>query len=228
MGIEGALFDFSGTTFRLEEKESWFTGGGDGWTPDVHEAAEIMRRMTAPVGQSVAFDAEGQRAWDARDLDSALHRHAYLAVLRGSGVPEAAAERLYGRLVDPAEWAPYADTGAVLETLAGRGIRVGIVSNIAFDIRPAFAARGWDRFVDVMALSYEIGAAKPDPAIFRHAIERLGTDPARTLMIGDSDAADGGVRAVGGQFALVDPLPIAERPRALTDALAAHGITVPG
>jgi FMN phosphatase YigB (HAD superfamily) len=99
------------------------------------------------------------------------------------------------------------------------------VSNIAFDLRPAFARLGIDDLVSVFALSFEVGAVKPEPEIFRYAVERLGVDPARTLMIGDSEKADGAARSIGCAFELVEPAPTAERHDALWTALAAAGIT---
>ena len=75
-------------------------------------------------------------------------------------------------------------------------------------------------------LSYEVGAIKPDAEIFRTALSRLGVAGERALMVGDSDEADGGARAVGAAFALVDPLPTGERPDALRSAIRAHGIDV--
>lgn len=45
-------------------------------------------------------------------------------------------------------------------------------------------------------------------------------------MVGDSDEADGGARAVGCQFVLVDPLPTTERPTGLRDALTLVGLEV--
>lgn len=218
MAIEAVLFDFSGTLFRLEESEfrSVELADGDGRTFDAHEVTEIMQRMTAPVGQFVRFDAEGQYAWDNRDLDPALHRHAYLEVLRASGVLDTSAQRLYERLIDPDAWTPYPDTGTVLKDLHANGIAVAVVSNIAFDIRPAFVHRGWDRYVTAFTLSFEVGAMKPNPLIFRDALDRLGVASDRALMVGDSLEADGGATALGCSFELVDPLPTSER----LDALA--------
>ncbi|MCM6776741.1 HAD-IA family hydrolase [Nocardia sp. CDC159] len=222
--VEAVLFDFSGTLFRLEDDESWAADliTADGRPLDAEESAEILRRMTTPVGQAVTFDERAQYAWDHRDLDPALHRHAYLAVLRKSGLADAQAERLYARSVDPAGWTPYPDTGKVLEGLAAQGIPIAVVSNIAFDFRPAFAARGWDRHITAFALSYEIGTVKPDPGIFEWALERVGTRNA--LMVGDSEHADGGATAVGCRFALVDPAPTLERRTGLIDALSPYGL----
>lgn len=226
--FDAVLFDFSGTLFRLEEDESWLAGITDtgGATFDVHRQAELMRRLTAPTGQPVEMDAEEHHAWTNRDRDPRWHREAYLTVLRRSGVadPEQARE-LYGKVIDPSCWTVYPDTVPVVEALAGEGIAVGVLSNIAFDIRPAFAALGIDDHVSVFALSYEIGAVKPEPEIFRYAVDALGVTPARTLMIGDSEKADGAAREIGCAFRLVEPLPTAERPDGLWRALDAAGIT---
>jgi FMN phosphatase YigB (HAD superfamily) len=73
-------------------------------------------------------------------------------------------------------------------------------------------------------LSFEVGAIKPDPAIFETALTRLGVEPAHALMVGDSDEADGGARDVGCHFALVDPLPTAERVDGLRSALSEYAI----
>jgi HAD superfamily hydrolase (TIGR01509 family) len=221
------LFDFSGTLFRLEQDESWVSEltdhGGD--PLDVEAQAELMRRMTAPVTQVVELDDEHQYAWDNRDLDPALHQKVYLEVLRQSGVPRVEqAKALYDRLVDPLQWTPYPDTESVLKGTHEQGMPVGVLSNIAFDIRPAFTARGLDAYVDEFVLSYEVGSIKPQEEIFRVAVDGLGVPAEETLMVGDSEEADGGARALGCAFALVEPLPTADRPDGLFTALRAHGV----
>ncbi|MCP2235539.1 Haloacid dehalogenase superfamily, subfamily IA, variant 2 with 3rd motif like haloacid dehalogenase/haloacid dehalogenase superfamily, subfamily IA, variant 3 with third motif having DD or ED/haloacid dehalogenase superfamily, subfamily IA, variant 1 with third motif having Dx(3-4)D or Dx(3-4)E [Prauserella halophila] len=221
------MFDFSGTLFRLEHRQSWFTGlvDDDGTPLDAGEQAELMRRMTTPVTLSVDLDAEHRDAWERRDLDPELHRKTYLEILRQSGVPGTEqAEALYRRLIDPGEWTPYPDTAHVLKELSSAGVRVGVLSNIAFDIRPAFTARGLDACVDEFVLSYEVGVTKPDPEVFRILVERLGSPAEATLMVGDHTDADGGARAIGCEFALVEPLPTTERADGLRAALREHGV----
>jgi len=227
MTIRAVLFDFSGTLFRLEQDESWLTELTDheGSPLDIEAQAELMRRMTAPVGQVVELDAEHVHAWQHRDRDPELHRKVYLEVLKKSGVPHfEQAVALYDRLIDPSQWTPYPDTEAALKAAAERGLKVGVLSNIAFDIRPAFTARGWDAYVDEFVLSFEVGAVKPELEIFRKAVQGLGVPATDTLMVGDSEEADGGARALGCEFALVDPLPTAERPDALLTALRGFGV----
>ena len=63
-------------------------------------------------------------------------------MLRESGLPDDQAEALYDRVIDPVSWTPYPDTAEVLKGLHRQGIKTAVVSNIAFDVRPAFQAIG--------------------------------------------------------------------------------------
>ena len=225
MATRAVLFDFSGTLFRLEEDDSWFAGMHvDEQLVDGHVQAELMRRLTAPTGRSVDMDEQTYRAWCNRDLAPHLHREAYLHLLRESGLPDHHAESLYRRVVDAASWTPYPDTARVLATLHDRGVKTAVVSNIAFDLRPAFQTLGSDGHVDEFVLSFEVGLVKPNPAIFATALGRLGVDAGAALMVGDSEEADGAALEVGCRFALVDPLPTEQRPDGLIAALGAAGI----
>jgi HAD superfamily hydrolase (TIGR01509 family) len=223
--IQAVLFDYSGTLFRLEEDDSWFEGiKVDEREVDGHVQAELMRRLTAPVGQHVDMTDEQYHAWVNRDLTPHLHREAYLHVLRESGLADHHAEALYDRVIDTSSWTPYPDTAEVLKGLHRQGIKTAVVSNIAWDVRPAFAAIGVADYVDEFVLSFEVGAIKPDAAIFQTTLARLGVDATHAVMVGDSDEADGGARAIGCGFILVDPLPTSQRTDGLTGALAEYGV----
>ncbi|MQY29100.1 HAD family hydrolase [Nocardia aurantia] len=225
MTIEAVLFDFSGTLFRLEPDETWTADlvSDIGEPFDAARAAELLHHLTHPT-QTLVFDAREQYAWDHRDLAPELHEEAYREVLRQSGVAGPQAGRLYSRLVDPLAWTPYPDTGAVLKRLDSHRIPAAVVSNIAFDLRPAFAAHDWDRYVAAFALSFEIGSMKPDRGIFDWTFEQLGVSPERVLMVGDSPENDGVATTFGCRFALVEPSPTGERRDALATALREHGV----
>ena len=210
--MRAVLFDFSGTLASLEARDDWFTGTGF----DAAQRANVMDRLTHPTASVT------HHAWEYRDLDPALHREAYLHVLQTSGLADEHAEELYRLVTDPADWSVYPDTAFVLTSLRLNGIRTAVVSNIAWDIRPVLTAAEVDEFV----LSFEVGAAKPDPRIFTEALARLDVPAEQALMIGDSEENDGAARELGCSFALVDPLPIANRPTGLIDALRVHGVAL--
>ncbi|KXP05184.1 HAD family hydrolase [Tsukamurella pseudospumae] len=226
-GYEGVLFDFSGTLFRLEPDPQWFAGlaAADGRPLDDAAQRELLHRMTVPVGLPVPMEGEALRTWHARDLSTADHRGAYLHVLEHSGVAdEADRERLYGEFSNPLNWTIYPDTADVLRAVRDAGLRVGVLSNIGYDIRPAFEREGIDGLVDEFVLSFEAGHAKPDLEVFRIAAEALALAPERVLMVGDSHEADGASRAIGCGFAQVDPLPVDRRPSGLLDAVRQAGV----
>ncbi len=212
--VRAVLFDFSGTLARLEENDHWFAGMG----LDEQMRSTVMDRLTHPTATVT------HHAWDRRDLDPESHREAYLHVLRESGLAHGHAESLYQRCIDPAEWQLYPDTAEVLNTLRANGIRTAVVSNIAWDIRSVLTSAGAQ--ADEYVLSFEVGAAKPDPRIFQAALSALGVEATEALMVGDSVENDGAARALGCSFGLVDPLPISERPVGLVDALREHRITL--
>jgi putative hydrolase of the HAD superfamily len=47
----------------------------------------------------------------------------------------------------------------------------------------------------------EAGAPKPEPGVFRLALERLRVEPARALHVGDEPGDESGARAAGMRFA---------------------------
>jgi epoxide hydrolase-like predicted phosphatase len=110
--------------------------------------------------------------------------------------------------------------------LRGR-YRTGLLSN-ASDVLPRLLREryGLDGLFDVEVISALVGLAKPDPAIYQLALERLGTAPEATVFVDDyepnvASAAELGIRAIHfvGYEALIlalqrhDMLPAPDRDR---------------
>ena len=49
---------------------------------------------------------------------------------------------------------------------------------------------GIDRYIDTMTVSEEIGIKKPDPRIFKYALEKAGAKAEDSLMVGDDLQVD--------------------------------------
>ena len=61
-------------------------------------------------------------------------------------------------------------------------------------------------FFEVLVDSHCVGAEKPDPAIFRAALDGLGATPEETMFIGDSLRRDReGARRMGMRFIWIAP-----------------------
>jgi FMN phosphatase YigB (HAD superfamily) len=76
------------------------------------------------------------------------------------------------------------DVREALPLLASR-YRLGVLANQRATIRQTMARDSIDGFFGVWAVSEEIGAEKPDPAIFEYALSHAGTPPERCAMVGD-------------------------------------------
>lgn len=225
------LFDFSGTLFRVESTESWLRSvlEAEGVALSGARLAETARALEAagalPGGAApVRVPDELAGLWRVRDESEKLHRAAYTGLCRQVPLPEPGLyDALYERHMTPAAWSPYPDALEVLSGLRERGARIGVISNIGWDLRPVFREHGLDGYVDAYTLSYEHGVQKPDPRLFTIACEALGADPRATLMVGDSRHADGGAAALGCSVHFVDHLPAAERPDGLRPVLELAG-----
>ena len=89
------------------------------------------------------------------------------------------------------------DSIPTLRELRGRGIRTAVVSNCDHATRPIVDDLGLGREVDAIVLSFEVGAAKPDPEIYRAALDAIGARPAEAVFVDDQPLYCRGAEAIG-------------------------------
>ena len=122
---------------------------------------------------------------------------------------------------------PAPGAARVLGELCARGYSLGVVSNSDGSVASLLQGAGLAQYLGVIVDSSLVGVEKPDPAIFRFALEALESHPARTLYVGDIPSVDHrAAQRAGMGFALLDPLGLRGdlsvlRVRAL-DGLLAH------
>ena len=96
----------------------------------------------------------------------------------------------------------------MLDALKEKGLKIALISN-CFDeeVDPVKNSRLYPYF-DVALLSYEVGIMKPDPKIFRLALERLKLEPGECIYVGDGGsnelkaATDCGMKAFQARWYL--------------------------
>ncbi len=178
------------------------------------------RLLAAHYAGIAAFD----RPAASPPVRTARYRAAYARALGFRGTALAAATAALAEcFAEPGLWSmPAPGARAVVRLLARRGVPVVVVSNTEHGDAAALLARAgiWAEPRPVASGSASsgagtppvvdstlVGVAKPDPAIFRIALETLGVGPEELVHVGDSAAADvaGAVAAGVGAFHL-DPL----------------------
>jgi putative hydrolase of the HAD superfamily len=100
-----------------------------------------------------------------------------------------------------AAWRAFEDVLPALASLASAhpDLKLGIVTNGEGEPQRAkLTAIGLADHFPVLVASGEVGVAKPDPAIFTLACERLGVQPARTAHVGDRLDLDAHAAASAG------------------------------
>ncbi|WP_218026078.1 HAD family hydrolase [Nocardia miyunensis] len=177
---------------------------------DIRVAAGEPNRLQSPQGNTSA----------------ARHRETYYTVFADAGLDDELADALFAVDSDPAYNIFAVDAAETIASLRQRNCRIGVLSNIHFDIRPMFGEAGLLDSIDTFVLSGEQGIQKPDPAIFRLALEFLGTHAEQTLMVGDRASRDGVAIEVGMPTLLVPALthPRQRRLHLVTNAVGTqHG-----
>jgi putative hydrolase of the HAD superfamily len=194
--LEAVLFDWSETLVHFEWDDELLAAG--------HAAGlEALGRGEESGEFTLRFRAERLPALLA---DGAAERVDYGAELRAllGDVPQADVDRFLD--AEHEAWRParslVGSAHALLETLRDRKLRVAVVANTwpepARLVRRELEELGVAERVDRIVLSGEVGARKPDRAIFELALAALGIDPLEALFVGDRLRDDvAGAAAVG-------------------------------
>ena len=129
-------------------------------------------------------------------------------ILKGAGVDVSLglAQQVWQLAIQvPKDLDLFDDVLPALELLKGRGIILGVISNLRRDMDELCKRLGLDSYLDFCVTSSDAGAEKPHPPIFRAALERAHVDPGEAVHVGDQYQADvQGASAVGIVPVLLD------------------------
>ncbi|HXV75457.1 MAG TPA: HAD family hydrolase, partial [Candidatus Polarisedimenticolaceae bacterium] len=130
-------------------------------------------------------------------------------ILGGASVPAASQSRLIDSLWEAHRrfglWTTPIDDGPQVVAQVRKRFTIGVVSNAEGNVARDLDAAGYAGQFGVVIDSHVVGVEKPDPAIFRIALERLGKQAQTTVFVGDLPAVDvAGARAAGITPILLD------------------------
>ena len=152
--------------------------------PDPAAYAELLRITGISADRLDQFYWKDRNAYDEGKV-TGLGFWRQIAQDEGLGLSEQAIEEL--NLWDARMWTR--GDPAMLDwqlAIKERGVLTAIVSNMGDSVHEHMVRElDWLSRFDVLVWSYQLGIAKPDPAIYRDALEKLGTQPAEMLFIDD-------------------------------------------
>ena len=97
------------------------------------------------------------------------------------------------------------DVAPCLNDLKGKGLVLGLISNVEHDITPTLKELGLASWLSVTVTSQDSGLVKPRPEIFQEALRQAGVQPAEAVYVGDQYQIDIiGARGAGMTGVLLD------------------------
>ena len=173
MPVDTLVFDLDGTLVDT--------------APDLHAATNhvlsTLKRRSISLDEVRAFVGHGARALIARGCEAT-----------GDPVDPRAIETLYQEFVIyyasniAAHSKPFPGLLPFLDRCNARGIGMAVCTNKLEDLsHRLLKALGMDGYFGAVVGPDTIGVAKPDPRPYFEACKRLGRDPARSIMVGDSE-----------------------------------------
>jgi HAD superfamily hydrolase (TIGR01509 family) len=194
--------------------------------PDALAGAEPRAKKALDQPASTPSSTDDRQAW-----------HYFNLVLELAGITRSAATD--AALLDLRAWHDVhnlwedvpAGVRPSLERFRAAGLRLAVVSNANGTLRQLLDRLGLAPAFDVILDSAVEGVEKPDPRLFRIALERLGTEAGTALHVGDMYHVDVvGARAAGVRPVLVDEAglyPDADCPRVRSLAELAGQLALP-
>ena len=189
--IRAVLLDALGTLVELEP-------------PWVHLAealgAQPDERLVGAVRAEMDYYRE--HSHEGRDADSLAELRARCAeVLSQALGREVSVETMMSAI----RFRAFPDAAPALAELRALGLRLVCVSNWDVSLPEVLERCGLAGALDGVVTSAEVGARKPDPAIFAPALELAGCAAAEALYVGDTPAEDlAAARAAGVPGLLID------------------------
>ncbi len=157
---------------------------------DAHDEAAIEKARLAIMEESRALWSDHASAAKWRLNIPEARR---LAVRAGLKRLDRADDELADKIADAFtemrrnEYRLYPDAHATVDALREKGVKLALVTNGASDIQRAKIERFElaHRFHHIQ-IEGEFGQGKPEPAVYRHALERLGCEACDAWMVGDN------------------------------------------
>ncbi|XVV14596.1 HAD family hydrolase [Actinoplanes sp. CA-131856] len=197
--LEAVLFDLDDT---LVDQETAFRAAAVEWAAGLGDTGADV-----PARWALVSERHYER-YQRREIAFGEQRRERVRDFLGVALSDAEADGLFAGYLERYEagWALFDDAVPALRRARAAGLAVAVFTNG----EEGQQLRKLDRLgllpeVDLMVASSTLPAGKPDPRAFRHAVERVGVDASRALMVGDSLRKDVlGARAAGLAAVLLD------------------------
>ena len=190
--IRAILFDAAGTLFFLTKTVGdhyAYVGREVGLELDAQKLESAFHAAWRQMPRRLAID--GPRENDDKGWWRELVGHVFDQV--APSVNEFDRDNFfevaYEHFAEPGVWELYPEVLGVLEELAPR-FQLDVISNFDGRLRFILQHLGISKFFSRVFISSELGADKPDPEIFRRALNLIDLNANEVLQVGDDPERD--------------------------------------
>jgi putative hydrolase of the HAD superfamily len=158
-----------------------------------HEVSpEAIRDRIHVVSDRFREAARTNELWTTSPEKSRRFWHEVYAIfLRDIGIVDASlADTCYREFTDLANYSLFDDVLPALKLLEEADLTLGVISNFEEWLERLLEQLGVRSYFSVRVISGVEGLEKPDPRIFRLAMERAGVEPGRSVYVGDNPEFD--------------------------------------
>jgi len=190
--IKAIFFDAAGTLIHLPESVGHhyaLVGGKIGLALEAEALDQAFAACWRRTPQRPAIDGpreDDDKGWWRDLVNQVLDR---VAPRTTDLDRDAFFEAAYAHFAEAGVWELYPEVIEVLEALRPR-FQLAVVSNFDGRLRMILEHLGVSKFFSHVFLSSELGADKPDPLIYRRALELNRLSPNETLHAGDDPVRD--------------------------------------
>lgn len=205
MSLKALLFDAGNTLIHIDPDRMLEIFRGVGVEADrdtfLWAEARARSRLVAKVAGGEGETGTEKHVW----------QEYFLSLFRDAGVPEkslsAVGERVKRAHRDLHLWTRVQPgTKETLAELLDTGYRLAVISNADGRVEGVLERTGLRPYFEFVVDSHVVEVEKPDPRIFRLALERMGVAPEESLYVGDLYPVDVlGARKAGLRAVLLDP-----------------------
>jgi len=111
-----------------------------------------------------------------------------------------------------ASMTPRLEALETLKALKSRGSKIGLISDCSSEVPAVWEKTSLAPMIDVTVFSCTAGIRKPDPRIYRMAMERLGVEPESCLYVGDGGSQELTGALNAGMYPVAYLIPQDEKP----------------
>ena len=165
----------------------WADAGIDVKATDVQKIQARLAPHLVDIAEDTGVDKPSLSPDDSKTFWSFLYRR----FLKELGIEdERLVADLFATFSSVSSYALFDDVQQALESLIKEGYRIGLISNFEGWLDDMLVELEVGHVFDTKVISGVVGIEKPDPAIYRAALEEAGVDAAAAAHVGDSPGLD--------------------------------------